>query len=146
MPVYDIDEVMKVLPHRYPFLMVDRILECDFKERIVGLKNLTINEPFFQGHFPGEPVMPGVLQLETMAQVGGILVNRGIIKKEGIISYFLAVDNARFRQMLRPGDQLIVEVKLLQARSTMFKMHGQITVDGKLACEADLMFGTPKDK
>lgn len=138
------DDLLKVLPHRYPFLMVDRILECDLKSKIVGLKNLTYNEPFFQGHFPGHPVMPGVLQLEAMAQVGGVLLAQ-LLKTEGQVAYFLAVDNAKFRRMLVPGDSLRIEVELLRIRMGMSRVHGRITCEGELASEADLMFGYAKD-
>lgn len=136
----DINEIMRMLPHRYPILLVDRVLECDDKESIVALKNLTATEPFFQGHFPGDPIMPGVYQLEAMAQAAGILVNK-VGQCEGAIAYFLAVDNARFRKVLRPGDQLRIEVKLVKMRLNMFWVRGEIRVDGQMACEADLMFG-----
>lgn len=136
----DVLEIMKILPHRYPMLLVDRVLECDDKERIVGIKNLTATESYFQGHFPDDPVMPGVLQLEAMAQVAGILVNR-VSQCEGAIAYFLAVDNARFRKILRPGDQLRIEVQMTRSRAKMWRVHGQVIVDGEVACEADLMFG-----
>lgn len=136
----DTVDIMKMLPHRYPLLLVDRVLECDDKDRIVGMKNLTATEPVFQGHFPGNPIMPGVYQLESMAQLAGILVNK-LSNKAGEIAYFLAVDNARFRKMLKPGDQLRIEVTMLRARATMWRVHGQITVDGEVACEADLLFG-----
>jgi beta-hydroxyacyl-ACP dehydratase FabZ len=139
MPALEIDEIMKFLPHRYPFLLVDRILECDDKERIVGIKNMTINEPFFQGHFPGHPVMPGVLQLEAMAQVGGILISRAM-KRPGDIAYFLSVDNAKFRRPVVPGDQLRIEVQLLKIRLGMAKVHGKVMVGDEMSCEADLMF------
>lgn len=120
-------------------LLVDRIIECDDKERIVGLKNVTANEPFFQGHFPGNPIMPGVLQLEAMAQVGGILMN---ISQNSIgrIAYFLAVDNARFRRVVRPGDTLRIEVVFQRARMGMSKVHGKCYVGDEIASEADLMF------
>ncbi len=136
----DVIEIMNTLPHRYPMLLVDRVLECDDKEYIVGIKNLTATEPYFQGHFPGDPIMPGVYQLESMAQVAGILINR-ISRAEGAIAYFLAVDNARFRKMLRPGDQLRIEVRMVRSRSKMWRVRGEVMVDGEVACEADLMFG-----
>ncbi|MGA0334540.1 MAG: 3-hydroxyacyl-ACP dehydratase FabZ, partial [Kiritimatiellia bacterium] len=101
MESFGIDEVMNTLPHRYPFLLVDRILESDWENRIVGLKNITVNEPFFQGHFPGNPVMPGVLQMEAMAQVAGILLNKRN-KRDGQIAYFSSIDKARFRKIVRP--------------------------------------------
>lgn len=136
----DIQQIQNILPHRYPMLLVDRIIECDDKERIVGIKNLTFNEPFFQGHFPGNPIMPGVLQLEAMAQVGGLLLNL-ITRKQGAIAYFLAIDNARFRKPLQPGDQMRIEVAITKIRLNMCRCHGQVLVDGELASEADLMFG-----
>lgn len=135
-----INEIMGMLPHRYPLLLVDRVLESDGKSRIVGLKNLTATEPYFQGHFPGNPIMPGVYQLEAMAQLSGILVNM-LSNRAGDIAYFLGVDNARFRKMLVPGDQLRIEIDMVRARATMWRVHGQILVDGDVACEADLMFG-----
>ncbi len=139
MSAMEIDEILKYLPHRYPFLLVDRIIESDWEKRIVGIKNVSVNEPFFQGHFPDHPVMPGVLQLEVMAQVGGLLLNR----KEGVegkIAYFTSVDNAKFRRMVVPGDILRIEVEFLRARLRSAKVHGIITVDGEKSCEADLMF------
>lgn len=140
MALMDIEQIMKILPHRYPFLLVDQVLECDGKERIVGIKNLTINEPFFQGHFPGHPVLPGVLQMEIMAQMGGILLNE-VTGKAGQIAYFLAIDNAKFRRICVPGDQLRIEVKFVRARLGMCRVHGTIHVGEELASEADLMFG-----
>lgn len=137
----DINEIMQVLPHRYPFLLVDRIVECDNEKRIVGIKNLTINEPFFQGHFPGRPVMPGVLQMEAMAQVAGILLNR-LVGTEGQISYFAAIDNARFRRPVVPGDQLRMEIDVIKARPRLSKVQARAYVDGHLVSEADLMFSS----
>ena len=136
----DITDILKTLPHRYPMLLVDRVIECDLKERIVGLKNITYNEPYFQGHFPGDPIMPGVLQLEAMAQLGGILMNK-LMKCHGRIAYFLAIDNARFRRVVRPGDQLRIEVVFGKSRMGVLKVHGKISVGHELASEADLMFG-----
>ena len=135
----NIDEIMKILPHRYPMLLVDRVLECDDKERIVALKNITINEPFFNGHFPGRPSMPGVLQLEAMAQTGGILLSRqtGI---KGQVPLFMAIDGARFRRPVLPGDALRIEVSLLNRRSRVVRVQGRASVDGQLASEAELMF------
>lgn len=134
-----IEEIMNTLPHRYPMLLVDRIIECDDAKRIVGIKNLTMNEAFFQGHFPGHPVMPGVLQLEAMAQVGGVLLSR-MLKQEGRVAYFLAIDNARFRKVLQPGDQMRIEVEVLKVRLGMSKVHGKVFVGDEIASEADLMF------
>ena len=137
-------EIMQSLPHRYPMLLIDRVLECDGEKRIVALKNLTVNEPFFQGHFPGEPIMPGVLQIEAMAQTAGMLINQ-IAKKKNIIAYFLAIDNCRFRRPCIPGDQVIFEVHFQRARLGMVKIHGTAKVDGELASEADLMFAYKED-
>jgi beta-hydroxyacyl-ACP dehydratase FabZ len=139
MALMETEEIMKILPHRYPMLLVDKIIECDNKARIVGIKNLTMNELIFQGHFPGHPIMPGVLQIEAMAQVAGVLLST-LLKKESAVAYFLSIDNARFRKLLKPGDQMRIEIQLLKIRLGMSKVHGQILCDGELACEADLMF------
>lgn len=136
----NIREILNILPHRYPFLLVDKILECRLGESIKGLKNVTINEPFFQGHFPGQPIMPGVLILEAMAQVGGVLA---YLSKEhetsGRLFYFIGLDKVRFRRTVVPGDQLIFELTLLKQKMKMYKMGGRATVDGKLVAEAELM-------
>ena len=139
MPVIEINEILNILPHRYPFLLVDRIIEIELGKKIVGIKNLTINEPFFQGHFPGRPVMPGVLQMEAMAQVAGILLNK-TLGGEGKISFFAAIDNARFRRPVVPGDQLRMEIEIISAKSRLSKVSAKAFVDGKLVSEADLMF------
>ncbi|MFL5561299.1 MAG: 3-hydroxyacyl-ACP dehydratase FabZ [Gemmatimonadaceae bacterium] len=133
-----IEEIMKTLPHRYPFLLVDRILEMEEKKRIVGLKNVTINEPFFQGHFPGHPIMPGVLIIEAMAQVGGILLMGQIEGYESKVVYFMSLDNVKFRRPVKPGDQLRFELDMLQIRGMVCKMHGVAKVDGEVVCEADM--------
>ncbi|HUR92627.1 MAG TPA: bifunctional UDP-3-O-[3-hydroxymyristoyl] N-acetylglucosamine deacetylase/3-hydroxyacyl-ACP dehydratase [Gemmatimonadaceae bacterium] len=135
--VYTVEEIMKVLPHRYPFLLVDRILEVDEK-RIVGLKNVTMNEPFFQGHFPGHPIMPGVLIVEAMAQVGGMLLMGPIEVPDSKVVYFMSLDNVKFRKPVRPGDQIIFEVEIAQVRGTVCKMHGVGRVDGEVVVEADM--------
>lgn len=139
MAVMEVEDIMKILPHRYPMLLVDRVLECDDKERIVGIKNLTMNEEIFQGHFPGHPVMPGVLQLEAMAQLGGILLNT-ILEREGAIAFFTGINNAKFRRMLRPGDTMRMEVVLQRIRLGTAKVHARTYVEDQLACEADMMF------
>ena len=138
--VYDIRKIMELLPHRYPFILVDRVIEIVPDERIIGLKNVTINEPFFQGHFPGAPVMPGVLIIEAMAQVGGILAYSSFAQEEdkGLI-YFMGIDKARFRNPVIPGDQLILEMISLKRRTNLFKMAGKATVDGTLVVEAEII-------
>jgi UDP-3-O-[3-hydroxymyristoyl] N-acetylglucosamine deacetylase/3-hydroxyacyl-[acyl-carrier-protein] dehydratase len=133
-----IEEIMKVLPHRYPFLLIDRILEIEGKQRIVGLKNVTINEPFFQGHFPGHPIMPGVLIIEAMAQVGGMLLMGGLEEAEQKVVYFMSLDNVRFRKPVRPGDQLRFELDVVQIRGAVCKMRGVAKVDGELVAEAEM--------
>jgi 3-hydroxyacyl-[acyl-carrier-protein] dehydratase len=140
MALLETEDIMKILPHRYPMLLVDKIIESDSKERIVGIKNLTINELFFQGHFPGHPVMPGVLQIEAMAQCAGVLLNQ-LFKAENKIAYFISIDNARFRRLLKPGDQMRIEVVLGKTRMGMSRCAGKILCDGELCCEAELMFG-----
>jgi len=135
----DVNEIMKILPHRYPFLMVDRVLEIDPGKRIVAIKNVTMNEPFFQGHFPGHPVMPGVLIIEAMAQVAGImayLASDDEIRKK--VTYFLAIDNARFRRPVVPGDQIRFEVETTMYRRGIWVCAAKAYVDGKLVTEADL--------
>jgi beta-hydroxyacyl-ACP dehydratase FabZ len=138
--VYSIMDIMSFLPHRYPFLLVDRILEIEGDKRIVGLKNVTINEPFFQGHFPAAPVMPGVLIIESMAQVAGVMIYRDMPDKERKLIYFTGIENAKFRRPVLPGDQLRIEMQLLNRRSNFGKMNGQATVEGKLVAEATVTF------
>ncbi|MBM9519077.1 3-hydroxyacyl-ACP dehydratase FabZ [Desulforhopalus vacuolatus] len=136
----DIQEIMKVLPHRYPFLLVDRIVKMDMGNEIVGLKNVTINEPFFQGHFPGQPIMPGVLLLEGMAQVGGIMAFYD--KPEYIgnkILFFAGIDKARFRRPVVPGDQIYYTLTFLKRKRTVTVMKGVARVDDKVVAEAELM-------
>ena len=136
--MFDINDIMKVLPHRYPFLFVDRVLEMEEKKRIVATKNVTMNEPFFQGHFPGHPIMPGVLIIEAMAQVGGILLMGLVDDPETKVVYFISLDNVRFRRPVRPGDQLRFELEVTQLRGATCKMHGVARVDGEIAAEADM--------
>jgi 3-hydroxyacyl-[acyl-carrier-protein] dehydratase len=135
----DVNEIMKILPHRYPFLMVDRILEMDPGKRIVGIKNVTINEPFFQGHFPGHPVMPGVLIIEAMAQVAGILayLSSGEENRKKV-SYFMAIDNARFRKPVFPGDLLRLEMETTLNRRGIWGFNGKAFVEEKLVADAAL--------
>ena len=135
--VLDIEQIMKILPHRYPFLLVDRILELE-KDRIVGVKNVTINEPFFQGHFPGHPIMPGVLIVEAMAQVGGLLLMGTMKDPEDTVVYFMSLDNVKFRKPVRPGDQLRFEVEMVQVRGKVCRVKGTAKVDGELVCEAEM--------
>jgi UDP-3-O-[3-hydroxymyristoyl] N-acetylglucosamine deacetylase/3-hydroxyacyl-[acyl-carrier-protein] dehydratase len=136
--VYGIEEIMKVLPHRYPFLLVDRILEIEANKRIVGVKNVTINEPFFAGHFPGHPVMPGVLIIEAMAQVGGMLLMGSVKDAESKVVYFMSLDNVKFRRPVKPGDQIVFELDVIQIRGMVCKMHGVGKVDGEVVAEADM--------
>jgi beta-hydroxyacyl-ACP dehydratase FabZ len=133
-----INEILRILPHRYPFLLVDRILETDGSQYMVGLKNVTINEPFFQGHFPDHPVMPGVLLVEALAQVGVVLLLSGDKDRISQLVYFSAIDKCRFRHPVVPGDQLRIEVSVLKQRDRYFKMKGEATVDNQLAVEAEL--------
>jgi len=135
---YKILEILKILPQRYPFLLVDRILETDGLSYMVGLKNVTINEPFFQGHFPDHPVMPGVLLVEALAQVGVVLLLCGDQSRNSKLVYFSGIDKCRFRQPVVPGDQLRIEVKVLKHRDRYFKMVGQGLVEGNVAVEAEL--------
>jgi 3-hydroxyacyl-[acyl-carrier-protein] dehydratase len=137
---YDVREILDLLPHRYPFILVDRVLEITLGERIVGLKNVTINEPFFQGHFPSEPIMPGVLILEGMAQVGAILAY--LTDREefgGQLVYFAGLDEVRFRRKVVPGDQLIIKVEVVKRKSKLYKLAAKAYVEDKLAAEALLM-------
>jgi UDP-3-O-[3-hydroxymyristoyl] N-acetylglucosamine deacetylase / 3-hydroxyacyl-[acyl-carrier-protein] dehydratase len=136
--VHNIEDIMKVLPHRYPFLLVDRILEMEENKRIVGLKNVTMNEPFFQGHFPGHPIMPGVLIIEAMAQVGGVLLMGLLDDPESKIVYFMSLDKVKFRKPVRPGDQLRLELDVIQIRGTVCKMRGVGKVDGEVVVEAEM--------
>ena len=144
---FDIQGIMEMLPHRYPFLLVDRVIKVIPDDKITALKNVTINEPFFQGHFPGKPVMPGVLIIEAMAQAGGILAYlTAPPDKRNRLIYFIGMDRVRFRQMVFPGDQIIFEAKILKFRTKVAKMSGTATVDDQLVAEAELMasFGDVK--
>ena len=136
----DIKAILDILPHRYPFVMVDRVLEFEKGRQITGLKNVSINEPFFQGHFPGEPVMPGVMILEGMAQVGAILAYKSIPDSIGTKIFYLAgMDNVRFRKVVRPGDQVIFKLELIKLKAKLSKMSGKAYVDDQLVAEAELM-------
>ena len=134
-----IQQILKLLPHRYPMLLVDRILEMEEGKRIVGLKNVTANEQFFQGHFPGAPVMPGVLIVESMAQCAAVLCLLDIPERDQKLFLFGGVDKARFRRPVTPGDQLIMEITVLQKRATTIKVRGEAKVDGNLVAEAELL-------
>ncbi|WP_416434605.1 3-hydroxyacyl-ACP dehydratase FabZ [Priestia megaterium] len=135
----DIEQIKEIIPHRYPFLLVDRILEVKDGKKAVGLKNVSANEEFFNGHFPDYPVMPGVLIVEALAQVGAV----AMLKKEenqGRLAFFAGIDNCRFKKQVRPGDQLRLEVEIVRARGSIGKGKGIATVDGELVCETDIMF------
>lgn len=131
--------IQEILPHRYPFLLVDKIIELDPRVRIVGIKQVTINEQFFQGHFPGAPVMPGVLQIEALAQVGAILALREFEDRQSKIPFFSGIENARFRRPVVPGDTLVLEVTALRIGSKVQKMRGEAKVDGQITAEAEIM-------
>jgi UDP-3-O-[3-hydroxymyristoyl] N-acetylglucosamine deacetylase/3-hydroxyacyl-[acyl-carrier-protein] dehydratase len=136
---WDIQDIMELLPHRFPFLLVDRILEVEGGKRIVGLKNVSIDEWFFQGHFPGSPIMPGVLVIEAMAQVGGLMLFSSVENAKDWLVYFGGIDKVRFRKPITPGDQIVYELEMLQKRGRTCRMKGTARVDGKIAAEADLM-------
>ena len=137
----DLEKILELLPHRYPFLLVDRVLEVDGTRRIVGLKNVTFNEPFFQGHFPGHPVMPGVLIIEAMAQTGGLLLMEQIPDRASKVVYFMALDNVKFRKPVLPGDQLRMEVEMMQFRGKVARMKGTARVEGQVVAEAEMLAG-----
>ena len=144
----DVNEIRKYLPHRYPFLLVDRVIECEPRKSLVAIKNVTINEPFFEGHFPHQPVMPGVLILEALAQASAILASTEFdpdeIDIDNRIYLFAGVDKARFKRPVVPGDQLRIETSITRRIRNMWKCDGRATVDGELACRAQVMF-TYKD-
>jgi len=136
-----IAEIMRILPHRYPFLLVDRVLEVDLDKRLVAIKNVSINEPFFNGHFPGAPVMPGVLTIESMAQAGAIL---GLLAAKNadlknVLVYFMGIDEAKFRRPIVPGDQMRIVVEVLRRKSVVWKMKGEVYIGSELAAEATLL-------
>ena len=139
MTILDSVAIQKILPHRHPFLLVDRVVELEPRVRIVGVKQVTINEPFFSGHFPGAPVMPGVLQIEALAQLGAILVLREFEDRDTKIPFFSAIEHARFRRPVVPGDTLMLEVIALRVGSKVQKMRGIATVDGQVAAEAEIL-------
>jgi UDP-3-O-[3-hydroxymyristoyl] N-acetylglucosamine deacetylase/3-hydroxyacyl-[acyl-carrier-protein] dehydratase len=137
--VFDLNAIKRILPHRYPFLLVDKIIDFKMDESVVGVKNVTANEPFFEGHFPGQPVMPGVLILEGMAQTGGILLLNGIENPDGKLVFFMSIDNAKFRKTVTPGDQLVFQMTLVTRKKKICQMRGEAFVDGTLVAEADMM-------
>jgi beta-hydroxyacyl-ACP dehydratase FabZ len=137
--MFPIREILEVLPHRYPFLLVDRIVEVEEKVRAVGIKNVSVNEPFFQGHFPGNPVMPGVLVVEGMAQVGAVMLLSSVPDRKNKLVYFTGIDAARFRRPIVPGDQIRYELEVLRLKSRTCKMRGKAFVDGQLAAEAEIL-------
>lgn len=139
--VMDIHEILNFLPHRYPFLLIDRIIELDLGKSVTALKNVTMNESFFTGHFPSRPVMPGVLMLEAMAQAGGVLAYKttNCTPADGTLFYFAGIDNARFRRVVEPGDQLRLEIKVLRSKRDVWVMEGEAYVGDELACSAEFM-------
>jgi 3-hydroxyacyl-[acyl-carrier-protein] dehydratase len=137
--VLDIRDIMNILPHRYPFLLIDRLQEIERKKRIVAIKNVTINEPFFQGHFPDYPIMPGVLIVEAIAQAGGALLMTEIPDRDSKLMVFTGIERAKFRRPVVPGDQLRIEIEVLNWKPRAVRMQGMVMVDGKLACEATVM-------
>ena len=146
MSVMEQAEIQALLPHRYPFLLVDRILELDPDRRIVGIKNVTVNEPFFQGHFPGRPVMPGVLILEAMAQVGGLLAFKSLGAASRPVVYLTGVDGAKFRKPVVPGDRLRFEIDVVKKRPPFWKMQGKAFVEAELGCEAEVTAMVTEEK
>ena len=143
----DVREIMQIMPHRYPFLLVDRIESLKEGEEIVGIKNVTINEPFFAGHFPGNPIMPGVLIIEAMAQVGGVLAFYSSPKEwAGSLVYFMGIDKVRFRKPVVPGDQLRLKLSTIRQKQRVFKMRGEAYVEDTLVAEAELMAAIERGK
>jgi 3-hydroxyacyl-[acyl-carrier-protein] dehydratase len=137
--VLEIQDIMSILPHRYPFLLIDRLMEIERKKRIVAIKNVTINEPFFAGHFPNFPIMPGVLIVESIAQAGGALLLTEIPDRDTKLMVFTGIERAKFRRPVVPGDQLRIEIEVLNWKPRAVRMQGRVTVEGKLACEAIVM-------
>lgn len=142
----DIDGIMALIPHRYPFLLIDRVIDVVPGQSGTGIKNVTLNEPHFQGHFPGHPIMPGVLIVEAMAQTAGVLVMAELKDPEGALVYFMSIDGARFRKPVRPGDRLELAVEKLQGRGTVWKFKGEARVDGNVVAEATYTAMIVRDK
>jgi beta-hydroxyacyl-ACP dehydratase FabZ len=138
--VFNVQKIMEFLPHRYPFLLIDRVIALDELKRIVAIKNVTFNEPYFQGHFPGVPVMPGVLIVEAMAQAGGVLVFKTLPDREKKLVFFMGIENAKFRKPVKPGDQLRIEMTVVRVKSRVGKLKGQAFVDNTLVAEARITF------
>jgi UDP-3-O-[3-hydroxymyristoyl] N-acetylglucosamine deacetylase / 3-hydroxyacyl-[acyl-carrier-protein] dehydratase len=135
--IFDINAIQRILPHRYPFLLIDKIIDFQMDERVVGVKNVTVNEPFFEGHFPGQPIMPGVLIIEALAQTGGVLMLNGIENPGNKLVFFMAINNVKFRKPVVPGDQLILEVQVMSRRSKVIQIRGQAFVDGNVVAEGE---------
>ncbi|KTD17333.1 3-hydroxyacyl-ACP dehydratase FabZ [Legionella jordanis] len=146
--VINITKILELVPHRYPFILIDRVLDYKLMDYLVAIKNVTMNEPFFVGHFPGNPIMPGVLMLEALAQAGAVLSSLSRTPSEGheFLYYFAGIDNARFKQIVTPGDQLRLEVRLLGEKRGFWRMEGQAFVGDKLACSADLLSASKEIK
>lgn len=138
--ILSVQDIMGLLPHRYPFLLIDRIVELEENQRIVALKNVTMNEPFFQGHFPNIPIMPGVLIVEAMAQAGGVLVFQSLPNREEKLVFFMGIEGARFRKPVRPGDQLLFEMEVVRVKARVGRLKGKAYVDGAVVAEAEIMF------
>lgn len=137
--ILNVEEIMGILPHRFPFLLVDKIVELEEKKRIVGIKNVTYNESFFQGHFPDKPIMPGVLIIEAMAQVGGVLLLKSLPEMKRKVVFFMGIDKAKFRRPVYPGDQIRIEVEVLRLRERTCKVQGKAFVEDELVAEAEIM-------
>jgi beta-hydroxyacyl-ACP dehydratase FabZ len=137
--ILNVEEIMGILPHRFPFLLVDRIVELEEKKRIVGIKNVTYNESFFQGHFPDKPIMPGVLIIEAMAQVGGVMLLKSLPEMKRKVVFFMGIDKAKFRRPVYPGDQIRIEVEVLRLRERTCKVQGKAFVEDELVAEAEIM-------
>lgn len=143
--MFDINQIKEIIPHRYPFLLVDKVLEIEDGKRAVGLKNVTANEPFFAGHFPDYPVMPGVLIVEALAQVGAVaMLNQE--ENRGRLAFFTGIDNCRFKKQVKPGDQLRLEVEIIRVKGPIGKGKGTATIDGELVCETEIMFALGEKK